>query len=108
MSIDTFSAAWTMWLAIAGGVTMAAAALLVTIALLARRISRLGLQALAAVTAIERQTRVIWQLNATNQVATQLAAGARSIRDHGIAIAQALDHPPAAQTRARAPTRPAS
>ncbi|MDQ3495073.1 MAG: hypothetical protein M3485_05985 [Pseudomonadota bacterium] len=108
MSIDTFSTAWTMWLAIAGGVTLAAAALLVTIALLARRISRLGLQALAAVTAIERQTRVIWQLNATNQVATQLAAGARSIRDHGIAIAQALDHAPASQTQARAPTPPAT
>ncbi len=108
MSIDTVSAAWTMWLLIAGVVTLAAAALLVTIALLARRISHLGLQALAAVTAIERQTRVIWQLNATNQVAAQLAAGARSIRDHGAAIAQTLDRAPASHSQSRAPTPPAT
>lgn len=92
--------AWVLWLIVGGVITIAAAALLITIALLARRIVRLGGQALAAVTTIEQQTRAIWQLNATNQVATQLAAGARMIRDDGAAIAQALQQ---SQPRASSP-----
>lgn len=103
MNADTPYAAWTMWLAIAGVVTVAAAALLVTIALLARRITRLGLQALAAVTAIEQHTKVIWQLNATNQVATRLAAGTSAIRTHGAAIAAALGHAATPQQPSSAP-----
>lgn len=102
MTTTELQDAWVLWLVVGGVITVAAAALLITIALLARRIVHLGGQALAAVTTIEQQTRAIWQLNATNQVATQLAAGARMIRDDGAAIADALQQSQA-QPRASSP-----
>ena len=81
---------WFFWLAIAGTLVVAAAALLITIIVLARRIAALAQTALEVVEDIERHTKPIWQLNATNQVAKNLLAGARAIEANTGAIVGAL------------------
>lgn len=81
---------WFIWLAIAGTLVVAAAALLVTIIVLARRIATLATTALGVVEQIEQHTKPIWQLNATNKVAKDLLAGARAIEGNTGAIADAL------------------
>ncbi|MEO7392725.1 MAG: hypothetical protein ABIU58_11155 [Ramlibacter sp.] len=81
---------WSIWLTIAGVIVVAAAALLITIIVLARRIGALAATALAVVQQIEQNTKPIWQLNATNQVAGQLLGGARAIEGNAGAIVQAL------------------
>jgi len=81
---------WYIWLGIAGVIVVAAAALLITIALLARRIASLAATALEVVEQIEQNTKPIWQLNATNDVAGQLLGGARAIEANAIAVVGAL------------------
>ena len=81
---------WFMWLAVAGVIVVAAATLLITIALLASRIAALAATALQVVGQIEKNTKPIWQLNATNEVAESLLAGARAIEANAVAVVGAL------------------
>lgn len=81
---------WFLWLGIAGVIVVAAAALLITIAVLARQIAALAATGLAVVEQIEHNTKPIWQLNATNHVARQLLDGAQAIEGNAVAIVGAL------------------
>lgn len=81
---------WYVWLGIGGAVVAAAAALLITIIVLARQIANLAQTAIGVVEEIEQNTKPIWQLNATNQVAAKLLGGAKAILGNAGAIAQAL------------------
>ena len=81
---------WFIWLGVAGVIVVAAAALLITIALLARRIAALAATALQVVEQIEQNTKPIWQLNATNEVAQGLLGGALAIEANAVAVVGAL------------------
>ena len=81
---------WFIWLAISGTIVVAAAALLITIIVLARQIAALAATALGVVEQIEQHTKPIWQLNATNKVAKDLLDGARAIEGSAGAIVGAL------------------
>lgn len=81
---------WFLWLGVAGVVVMLAAALLITILVLARQIAALAATGLSVVGQIEQNTKPIWQLNATNRVAGQLLGGALAIEANAVAIAGAL------------------
>jgi len=65
-------AAWRLWMIVAAAIILVAAALLITIWLTARRIAAHASRALQAVEAIRDNTRVIWQLQTTNEVAEQI------------------------------------
>lgn len=82
---------WFIWLGVAGVVVVLAAALLITILVLARQISALAATALAVVGEIEQNTKPIWKLNATNHVAGQLLGGAMAIESNAVAIVDALN-----------------
>jgi hypothetical protein len=81
---------WFLWLGVGVTIVIAAAALLVTIIVLARQIASLAATGLAVVEQIEQNTKPIWQLNATNHVAVQLLGGAQAIEGNAMAIAGAL------------------
>ena len=81
---------WYVWLGVAGVIVVAAAALLIAIVVLARQIAALAAVGITVVEQIEQNTKPIWQLNATNQVAAKLLVGARAILGNAGAIAQAL------------------
>jgi hypothetical protein len=81
---------WAICLAVAVVVILIAAALLIAILLVARSIATHGLQALAAVEAIAADTKVIWALADTNEVAGEILATVESIEAHGGRIAGAL------------------
>ena len=65
-------AAWRLWMAVATVVILIAASLLITIWLTARSIAAQATRALRAVEAIRDNTRVIWELQTTNEVAEQI------------------------------------
>lgn len=81
---------WFVWLGVAGVIVVAAAALLITIVVLARQIGALAATALEVVGQVEHNTKPIWQINATNHVARQLLEGAQAIEGNAAAIAGAL------------------
>lgn len=81
---------WTIGLGLAAVVVVIAAVLLILIWQAARRILTLAVAALDLVKQINQNTQTIWQLEATNQTALDILTDARSIRDHGAAVAQAL------------------
>lgn len=82
---------WYLWLGVAGVIVVAAAALLITIVVLARQIASIAAIGITVVEQIEQNTKPIWQLNATNHVATQLLGGAQAIEANAGAIVAALD-----------------
>ena len=90
MSTQDIYGWWTLWLVVAAVIVLAAAALLVCILVLARQIAKLAATALSVVEQIEQNTKPIWQLNATNHVARELAGGARAIETNATAIVGAL------------------
>lgn len=90
MSTEEIFKAWYIWLGVAGIIVVAAAALLITILVLARRIGGLAQTALEVVGEIEQNTKPIWQLNATNKVAKDLLAGAHAIEGNAGGIVTAL------------------
>jgi len=90
MSAEAIVFWWTVWLALAGVIVVAAAALLLTIIALAHRIGKLAGQALAVVGEIEENTRPIWQLDATNRVAGDMAVGAEAIAHNTETVASVL------------------
>jgi hypothetical protein len=65
-------AAWRLWMVVAAVIILIAASLLVTIWLTARSIAGHATRALRAVEAIRDNTRVIWELGTTNEVAEQI------------------------------------
>ena len=90
MTADQIYTWWFIWLGVASVVVALAAALLITIVVLARQISALAATGLAVVEQIEQNTKPIWQLNATNRVAGQLLGGAMAIESNALAIVGAL------------------
>jgi hypothetical protein len=65
-------AAWRLWMLVASAIVLVAAGLLITIWLTARRIVTHATRALKAVEQIRDNTRVIWELQTTNDVAEQI------------------------------------
>jgi len=91
MSAEAIATWWLIWLGLGAVIVVAAAALLLTIIALAHRNARLAGTALEVVSDIEVTTRPIWQINATNRVAEDLAGGAEAIAGNAEAISEALD-----------------
>lgn len=81
---------WTIGLSIATVVVVIAAALLLAVLAVAKRIEQGAGVALELVKQIRENTQVIWALQETNQVASQLQAGAEAILNNAGQIAQAL------------------
>ncbi len=79
-----------VWLTIAVVLVIAAAALLITVIWCANRIRKLAAVALGVVIDIEKNTKSIWQLNATHSVSSQLLGGAKAIEGNAVAILGAL------------------
>jgi len=90
MTDAEFLSQWQLSLVVATVIVLAAAALLIGIALAARRILRLALVALEVVETIKTSTDSIWALKDTNETATRILQAAESIRDHGALVAGAL------------------
>ena len=83
-------AAWRFWMVVAGAVVLIAAALLITIWLTARGILSHAMRALHAAEKIRQNTLPIWELQTTNEVATELLATVESIEAKGGKLAEAL------------------
>lgn len=83
-------AAWRMWMGVAAGVILIAAALLITIWLTARRIFLDAVRALNAAEKIRAQTQPIWALQDTNEVAEGILETVQAIEAKGGALAGAL------------------
>ena len=92
-------AAWRFWMLVAAVVIVVAAALLVTIWLTARSIAAHARRALAALEAIRANTRVIWELQTTNEMAEELRDTVRDIEAKSTALAEALESHAAAGRR---------
>ena len=91
MSDTELWAAWRLWMIVAGLVVVVAAALLVTIWLVARSILAHAVRALRAAEAIQQNTAPIWALQTSNEVATGLLATVQDIEAKGGALAEALE-----------------
>jgi hypothetical protein len=72
MSSADLWAAWRLWMAVAAVIIVLAAGLLITIWLTARSIVAHATRALKAAEAIRDNTHAIWQLQNTNEVATDI------------------------------------
>ena len=83
-------AAWRFWMLVAAAVIVVAAALLVTIWLTARSIAAHAGRAIVALEAIRDNTRAIWGLQTTNEMAEELRATVRDIESKATALAEAL------------------
>jgi hypothetical protein len=92
-------AAWRFWMLVAAVVIVVAAALLVTIWLTARSIASHARRALAAAEAIRDNTRAIWELQTTNEVAEELRDTVRAIATKAAALVEALESHTAAGGR---------
>ena len=77
-------------LAIAAGIVLAAAILLLMVRAAARRILRLASAALKLVMQIKENTNSIWGLEKTNKVAIDILKGANAIESHAELVAEAL------------------
>ncbi len=100
MADDALWASWRFWMMIAALIIVAAASLLITIWLTARSILAHAVRALGAAEKIRQDTLPIWELQTTNEVATQLLETVQSIEAKGGALAAALEsHAGAGGTR---------
>ena len=90
-------AAWRVWMVVGSLVVLVAATLLVTIWLTARSIAGHARRAVVALEAIRENTRAIWALQTTNEVAEELRDTVRDIEEaKATALAAALQsHAPA-------------
>lgn len=93
MTTRQFVRAWYMGLAIAGGVVLAVATLLLAIIATARSILGNARRALELANEIVANTHPIWQLEQTNAVAGQLLEGAAAIERDAADVAGALEAP---------------
>jgi sensor histidine kinase regulating citrate/malate metabolism len=89
-------AAWRMWMVVATVVIAVAAALLITIWLTARSIAAHATRALRAAEAIRDNTRVIWELQTTNEVAEQIRETVCEIESKAGKLIEALHNSTAA------------
>ncbi len=92
VSDSTLFTVWAVGLVIVGIVVVLVAVLALVILATAVAIKRAALKALASGESIRRRTLPLWELERTNQVATELLEAARSIEAHGNALATALEH----------------
>ena len=92
-------AVWRLWMLVGVAVVLVAAALLVTIWLIARSIAAHARRALSALEAIRSNTRAIWELQTTNEVAEELRDTVRDIEAKSAALAEALESHAAAGGR---------
>jgi len=78
---------WTMGFVIGGAIVLVVALVLIVILLVARKIRRLGLEALSVAGEIEAATNSIWGIEGANNLVKDIARGAQSIetRVKGIA-----------------------
>ena len=90
---------WRLWMAVGLAVVVVAAALLVTIWLTARSIAGHAGRAIGALEAIRDNTRSIWELQTTNEVAEELRATVRDIESKATVLAEALQRHTAAGGR---------
>lgn len=90
---------WLFWAGVAAVIVLVAAALLIIILLTARRILREAVRALNAAEEIRKNTAAIWQLQATNDVASQILTTVRDIEAKGAKLAEALESQAAAGRR---------
>ena len=81
---------WTIGFIAGAAVVVVVAVLLIGIILQAQKILRLALVASDVVGQIDVQTRSVWALRDTNNVAAQLLEGARAIDANAAAIARVL------------------
>lgn len=81
---------WLLWLGLFVVIILAAAGLLIAIWMAAHRILKLASAALGLVKEIRANTQCIWKLQETNQVAGNILESAKSIHEHGGAVAEAL------------------
>ena len=81
---------WTLGFVVAGIVVAVVAALLIGILMQARRIQKLAGAAVGLVGEIDANTRSIWALTQTNQVAGQILEGAQAIDRNAGEVAAAL------------------
>jgi len=92
-------AAWRLWMVVAGLVVLVATALLVTIWLTARSILAHARRALGAAEAIRDNTRPVWALQTTNEVAEQMLDTVRAIEAKSAKLVDALESHAAASGR---------
>jgi len=92
-------AAWRIWMVVAVVIVLVAAALLVTIWLTARSIAAHARRAVRALEAIRENTRAIWGLQTTNEVAEELRDTVRDIETKAAALVEALQSHAAAGDR---------
>ena len=83
-------AAWRLWMLVAAVIVLIAASLLVTIWLTARSIAGHATRALRAVEAIRDNTRVIWELQTTNEVAEEIRGTVCDIEAKSQKLVEAL------------------
>jgi hypothetical protein len=78
---------WTMGFIIGGAIVLVVALVLIVILLVARKIRRLGLEAISVAGEIEAATNSIWGIEGANNLVKDIARGAQSIetRVKGIA-----------------------
>lgn len=81
---------WYLSLGIAVVIILAAAVLLLLVWNAARRILRLASAALSLVVQIKENTNSIWELQQTNEVASDILGGAKDIETHAGMVAEAL------------------
>lgn len=99
MSSADLWASWRLWMVVASAVIVVAAALLITIWLTARSIAAHATRALRAAEGIRDNTRVIWGLQTTNEVAEDLLTTVRAIEEKASLLVDALREQAAAGTR---------
>jgi hypothetical protein len=83
-------AAWRLWMLVASAIVLVAAGLLITIWLTARSIVAQATRALKAAEQIRDNTRVIWELQTTNEVAEQIRDTVCDIEAKATKLVEAL------------------
>lgn len=83
---------WAWGFLVGLAVVLVVALLLIGILIQARRIHRLAQTASTVVAEIDENTRSVWSLTATNNVAKGLLEGATAIDENAAAIVSAVSH----------------
>ena len=91
---------WTAGFLLGLVVVLVVAVLLIGILYQAHRILKLAKTASAVVAEIDENTRSVWALSQTNEVAEQLLGGAEAIDQNAAAIVSAVSHEATPQTAA--------
>ncbi len=91
---------WTAGFLLGLVVVLVVAVLLIGILYQANRILKLAKTASAVVAEIDENTRSVWALSQTNEVAEQILGGAEAIDQNAAAIVSAVSHEATPQTAA--------